>query len=206
MAINLELYLPPSYTTTVQLYARAGGAAVGSPVSGVPDGGDPTLYVFGFGSIAIGDYDCQLSGVSIPDGPTFPMRVTSTTVYYIGDNWAVIDATIVAGTVVTPSGTASMCNVLCVARRGATALSEAKVVAQLEAQDNAIDDVVISRHPITQTTDINGEATLELVRYVRFTKGGAYRLRMFDGTRIIYDELLQIPNTSSANLEDCVSV
>lgn len=203
MAVNLELYLPPGYTTEVQLYARVGGAAVGSPVAGVPDGGDPSLYVFALGTPAIGDYDIQLSGVSTPNGPRIPMRVTATTQYYLADHWYILDATVVAGVVIPPSGSGGMCNVLFVIRAGATPLENATITAFLEDRNNTIDNVIISRGVITDVTDVSGMVTLELIRFVTFTSGGIYRIQVTDENgKIILKRRVKVPNTSSANMED----
>ena len=207
MAINLELTLPPGYTTTVQLYARTGGAAVGSPVAGVPDGGDPTLYVFALGTPAIGDYDVQLSGLSEPDGLPFPMRVTSTTVYYLADTWAILDATVMGGIVIPASVDTALCNVLFAVKKNATPVVGATVQVFLEQKNNTIDSVIISRATTSGVTDSDGMVTLTLLRFAAFTTGGVYRVRIYESNgHKIHDRAVKVPNSGSANAEDLEEV
>lgn len=67
--------IPPSLTTTVQLYVRgtnnAIGSAVGSPITGTSSG---TTYTYSLGAYVTGDYWCVLTGVSDPVGSAFPVR------------------------------------------------------------------------------------------------------------------------------------
>lgn len=86
----LELYNPAGLTTAIQPYGRTSGLAVGSPLTGVPDGTDPTLYSYNMTAIPAGDYTVQLAGVSTPNGPRFPLRKTDIAIY-IADSWAEIN-------------------------------------------------------------------------------------------------------------------
>ena len=67
--------IPPSLTTTIQLYVRNSdntvGSAVGSPISGSSSG---STYTYSLGSYVSGDYFAILSGVSDPVGSAFPVR------------------------------------------------------------------------------------------------------------------------------------
>ncbi len=80
---TLTLQLPPSLTPTIQLYARIGGAAVGSPVTMVE--GSASIYTC---TVPSGDYDVILSGVSTPNALPFPMRDG---IAYDSLTWELID-------------------------------------------------------------------------------------------------------------------
>ena len=80
---TLTLTLPPSRTAVIQLYARVGGAAVGSPITMTE--GSATIYT---ATVASGDYDVQLSGISTPDGARFPMHNGTA---YPGLTWEEVD-------------------------------------------------------------------------------------------------------------------
>lgn len=203
MAINLELYLPPSYTTTVQLYARVGGAAVGSPVAGVPDGGNPTLYVFNLGTPAIGDYDVQLSGVSTPNGPKFPMRVTSTTQYYLAEYWYLIDAIVLPGGLITPPTTPNTCRVRIHASRGATGQQSRVVITTSSVgRENELAFLNLS---IDAETDVTGLINVDLP-WSASPGVGLYRFRIIDLVtgKTLHDRTCTVPSVANADYEDLV--
>lgn len=203
MAINLELYLPPGYTTSVQLYARVGGASVGSPVAGVPDGGNPTLYVFALGTPVVGDYDVQVSGVSDPDGPRIPMRVTSGTVYYLADYWYIIDATVVSGAVTTPPSTPNTCRVFLQASRG-TIGEQVRVVVTTSSVGRE-DEHAFFNIAIDEQTNLDGQIYLDLP----WSSGagvGKYRFRLIDLVtgKTLHDRTCTVPDVATADYEDLV--
>lgn len=88
--MDLNLYLPPDKTAIIQLYGRTSGSAVGSPITGAPDVGNATLYVFDV-TQAAGDYTVALTGVSVPAGPRFVLRKTATAIY-VAETWEALEA------------------------------------------------------------------------------------------------------------------
>ena len=74
--------IPPGYTASVQLYVKSTATTTGSVIALVYASG---VYAC---TVASGDYDVQLLGVSDPDGARFPMRDG---VAWIGFTWAQID-------------------------------------------------------------------------------------------------------------------
>ena len=191
--------IPPGLTTTVQLYVRGAnnaiGSAVGAPISGSSSG---TAYTYNLGANATGDFWCQLSGVSVPDGAHFPVRDD---VAYPTLPWSVIDAT-VRTIPPTPDPITGMCNLLV-----ATTTEGCRVWATLGDANNASDNVLIAQQVVSATTNSSGNATLVLIQYGQFTTGGTYRIRVADSNRVItYNALVRMPNTTSANLEDLTSL
>lgn len=197
--MNLELQLPPGKTATIQLYARIGGAAVGSPIAGVPDVGNPALYRFALGANSTGDFDVQLLGVSNPNGLPFPMRDG---IAYFGIPWTIIDATIVVPPVI-PAPIAGLCNVLVSATLNGVSVAGAKASYHLEDQNNTVDGYLVSRAIENRTTDNAGNCTLTLIQNGQFTRGGTYRIRVADPTgKMLFDRRVTAPNTPTANAED----
>ena len=74
--------IPPGYTASVQLYVKSTATTTGSVIALDYASGVYTC------TVASGDYDVQLLGVSDPDGARFPMRDG---VAWIGFTWAQID-------------------------------------------------------------------------------------------------------------------
>ena len=92
--------IPPSLTTTVQLYVRNSNNSVGSAVGGAISGtSSGSTYTYSLGSYATGDYFAVLSGVSDPVGVAFPVRDDvgyPTLTWEIIDMITLVDAAIVA--------------------------------------------------------------------------------------------------------------
>lgn len=194
----LDLQLVPNKTPVIQLYARVGGAVVGSSITGVVDGTFSYLYRFDIGSNS-GDYDVQLSGVSDPVGPKFPVR---NGIAYPGLPWSIIDATIVVPPVI-PSPITGLCNVLIAATFNGDAVVGASVNCTLESKNNTVNGFLASRAVESGVTDASGNCILTLIQFGQFTRGGIYSLRVFDaGGKILHDRKVTIPNASTANAED----
>lgn len=85
---NLDLTLPGGSTPSLQLYARATGLAVGSPISGSALSGRPTRFRFDLASVANGDYTVDLSG---PAGG-FVIRKETSDVYWASQFWELDNA------------------------------------------------------------------------------------------------------------------
>lgn len=198
--MNLVLTLAPGYTVTLQPSTR-GGAAVGSPISPTVSG---STYTFNLSALAAGDYDMQLNGNWEQDGPPFALRKTATTIYY-ADFWWQIDAAIVNGTPVTPNPISGLCNVLVAVTFNGSAVSGALVQCHLEDRNNTVNGFLAARTVETGTTDEDGNCTLTLIQFGEFTRGGVYRLKVFDvDGKILHDRRVTVTNASSANAEDLV--
>lgn len=85
---NLDLTLPSGSTPSLQLYARATGLAVGSPISGSALSGRPTRFRFNLASVANGDYTVDLTG---PQGG-FVIRKETSDVYWASQFWELDNA------------------------------------------------------------------------------------------------------------------
>ena len=79
----LQIQLIPNRSPTIRLYARASGAAVGSPIAGVVVSGRPSRYTFDLTGVAEGDYTVDIAD---PLGG-FLLRITDTEAI-IKDSWA----------------------------------------------------------------------------------------------------------------------
>jgi hypothetical protein len=196
--MNLELQLPPEKTATIQLYARIGGAAVGSPISGIPDGTDPSIYRFALGSYDDGDYDVQLLGVSNPNGLPFPMRDG---VAYIGIPWAMIDATIYTPPIIAPPSLDNVCRVQLRARRGAT-LVKTRVLVTC-ASTGRLDDSAFASVAFDDETDSNGTVLIDLP-WSSIQGLGKYRFRLIDieTGSVFHDRSVTVPDLETAMYED----
>ena len=79
--------LAPNYNATIQLLRRDNGATA----SGVIHGSNTNFaYHFDVTGIALGDYLCQLSGFTNPDGEPFPVRITADGVF-CAKHWREMD-------------------------------------------------------------------------------------------------------------------
>jgi hypothetical protein len=196
--MNLELQLPPGKTATIQLYARIGGAAVGSAITGIPDGTDPSIYRFALGVYEDGDYDVQLLGVSNPNGIPFPMRDG---IAYIGLPWAIIDATIYVPPIIAPPDVDNACRVQLRARRGATPMLARVLVTGGSAgrlADSAFADIACD-----ELTDVTGLLLVDLP-WSSIPGVGKYRFKIIDPETgsVLHDRTVTIPDETNADYED----
>ncbi len=190
----LTLQLPPNRTPTIQLYARIGGAVVGSPVTLVE--GAASIYTC---TVPAGDYNVQLFGLTTPNGLPFPMRDG---IAYGGIPWPIIDATIVVPTII-PSPITGLCNVLVSATFNGTSVAGGSVHCHLDDKNNTVDGFLVSRAVESGVTDSSGNCVLTLIQYGRFTRGGIYRLKVADADgKVLHDRRVKISNTPTANAED----
>jgi hypothetical protein len=205
----LELQLPPGKTAPIQLLTRTvgsdvPGAAVGSSIPGVPDGTNPSIYRYTLGAYDEGDYWAQLSGVSNPNGLPFPVRDG---VPYVGYSWAQVDVLDPLTPTAPPSIIAGLCNVVFAVTFNGSIVVGAKVSCFLEGKNNTVDGYLASRATGTGTTNASGFCVLTLIQFGQFTRGGVYRLKVFESNgRILQDRRVTVPNTSSSNAEDLVDV
>lgn len=196
--MQLELQLVPNKAPAIQLYARVSGAPVGSPIAGVVDVTYSYLYRFDIGSNS-GDYDVQLSGVSVPNAGRFPVRKG---IAYPGLPWSIIDATIAVPPVL-PSAITGLCHVLVAATFNGNPIVGASVHCTLDGRNNTVDGILVSRAVESGVTNASGNCILTLIRFGQFTRGGIYSLRVSDaGGKILHDRRVTIPNASTANAED----
>lgn len=196
-ALELELQ-PDSLTLTIQLLARIGGAAVGDPIVGVWTG---SLYEFDLGDTPAGDYDVQLTGLCTPEWLPFPMRLATNGAVYHADYWWQIDTAIPAGVPLVPSPIDGLCNLLVSASDGLEVVPGARVQAQFEDENNNTSTWLISRAVNSGVTDEDGFCTLTLIQFGQFTRGGTYRIRVYDPNGdLMYDRRVQMPDATEANL------
>lgn len=205
----IELQLPPGKTTaTIQLLTRVvgtntPGAAVGAPIAGVPDGTNPTLYRYTLGAYSTGDYWGQLSGVSTPNGLTFPIR---NDVAYIGFSWALIDV-IAPIPPTAPPALTGLCNVVVAVTNNGAIVAGAKVSCYLEDKNNTLVGYLASREVNEGVTSEAGYCTLTLIQVNRFTRGGVYVLKVYDENgKILQDRRVTVPNLSTCNADSLVDV
>ncbi len=200
MPATLVLQLPPGKTAPIQLLTRVGGATVGAPIPGVPDGMDPSIYRYALGSYATGDYDVQLSGVSNPNGPPFPMR---NGVAYSGIPWSIIDATVFVPPVIAPPSVANVCRVQLRARRGAIPMAARVVITcgttgrlaesafSYVAHDGLLDDfgLLLVDLPWSSVPGV-----------------GKYRFRLIDLVtgKTLHDRTCTVPDEANVDYEDLV--
>lgn len=191
---TLQLRKSPTYTLSIQLYARIGGAVVGGVVALTEV--SPGVYE---GTVPNGDYDGQLLGFTDPPGPRFPIRDG---IGYEGIPWSIIDATIVVPPVV-PSAITGLCNVLVSATFNGFAVVGGPVHCMLEGKNNTVDGFLASRAIESAVTNSSGNCILTLIQFGQFTRGGIYRLKVSDPDgKVLHDRLVKIPNTPTANAED----
>ena len=205
----IELQLPPGKTTTIQLLTRVvgsdtPGAAVGSPIPGVLDGTNKSLYRYTLGAYATGDYWGQLSGVSNPNGPSFPIR---NGLAYIGFSWAVVDA-IAPVAPTAPPALAGLCNVVVAVTFNGAPVAGAKVSCYLEEKNNTvISGYLASREVGEGVTDAAGYCVLTLIQQGQFSRGGTYVLKAYDENgKILQDRRVTVPNVTSCNADVLVDV
>ncbi len=190
---TLSITKAPTYTLSIQLYARIGGAAVGGvrPLTEIGTGG---LYQC---EVPTGDYDCQLLGFSVPDGPRFPVR---NGVAYEGIPWSIIDATITTPPTIVPPIADSVCRVQLRARRGAIAI-EARVIVTCgstgRSSDSAFADVAFDGK-----TDAGGLLQVDLP-WSSLAGVGKYRFRLLDIDTgdVFHDRTVTVPNLTTALYE-----
>ena len=84
-----EEQLPPGHIVTIQLYRRKGGGLASGLIVGVEDKTVP-IYRFDVSDIELGDYLCQLSGVSQPNALPYPFRLLDDGAF-VADNWRAMD-------------------------------------------------------------------------------------------------------------------
>jgi hypothetical protein len=205
----LELQLPPGKTTTIQLLTRVDGSDtpgsnVGSAISGVPDGSNPTIYRYNLGSYATGDYWAQLSGVSNPNGLPFPVRDG---VAYVGYSWDQVDAIAPSPPVAPPQIIEGLCNLMVAVTLNGQAVVGGAVHCHLEDKNNTIGGFLAARTVETGVTDSDGTCVLTLIQFGQFTRGGYYRLKAYDvDGKLLQDRRVVMPNTSTANAESLTDV
>ena len=197
----LELQLPPGKTTTIQLLARTvgsdtPGAAVGSPITGVPDGTNPTIYRYTLGAYDTGDYWAQLSGVSSPNGLPFPVR--EGVAYFVP--WAVVDATIAVPPIIAPPDVDDACTVQIRARRGAASIQSRVLITC--GSTGRLDDSAFADIAFNGQTDANGLLQVELP-WSSVPGVGKYRFRLIDLDTgdVFHDRVATVPNLTTALYE-----
>lgn len=192
---TLTLYnKAPGRTAAIQRYTKGTETAVGSPVPGVNTG-----YSYAFDWPFPGDWDCVLLGFVDPAPSPFPVREA---VSYDGLPWSVIDAFVYAVPVI-PVPIAGLCNVLVSASFNGAAIAHATVQCHLEDKNNTVDGFLMSKAVESGCTDSAGNCILTLVQFGEFTRGGVYRLRVYDPDgKLIHDRRVKITNASTANAED----
>ena len=87
---TLDLQLPPNCTANIQLFRREDRLACSEMIVATVDPFDATTYRFDLIGITHGDYLCQLSGISDPNGHPFPLRITSDGIFH-ADHWREMD-------------------------------------------------------------------------------------------------------------------
>lgn len=191
---TLQLRKAPTYTLSLQLYTRIGGAAVGGAIALT----EVSAGVYE-ATVPNGDYDGQLLGFTDPPGPRFPIRDG---IGYECFTWPIIDATIVVPPVVPSPITAGLCNVLCAVTHNGQPAVGAIVSATLEDKRNSVDSRIASRSVELGISNEQGYCVLRLIQFEQFTYGGVYR---FIGTaadgRVFLNRRAIIPSTPTANLE-----
>ena len=191
---TLQVRKAPTYTLSIQLYARIGGAVVGSVIA-LPEV-SPGVYE---GTVPAGDYDGQLLGFTDPPGPRFPIRDG---IGYEGIPWTIIDSTIVVPPVV-PTPITGLCNVLVAATFNGSAVVGGPVHCYLEGKNNTVNGYLVSRAIESGVTDPSGNCVLTLIQFGQFITGGIYRLKVSDADgKPLHDRRVKIPNTPTANAED----
>lgn len=192
--VTITIRKAPTYTLSIQLYARISGAAVGSVIALTE--GDAGVYT---GTVPTGDYDGQLLGFTVIPGPRFPIREG---IGYECVPWSIIDATItVPPTIPTPI--TGLCNVLVSATFNGVAVVGGAVHCTLEGTNNTVDGFLVARTVESGVTDSSGNCVLTLIQFAQFTRGGIYRLKVSDANgKILHDRRVKIPNTLTANAED----
>ena len=91
----------------------------------------------------------------------------------------------------------SLCNVLVkVVSQYGTPLAGATVSARIDSPDFLLNTVVSNDVTTTSTTDVNGEATLSLIRASAFIRGGRYEIMVKNGTSTQKFEYY-VPNQAS---------
>ena len=196
--MNLELQLPPYKTALIQLLARIGGATVGSPITGVPDGVEASIYRFALSSYSTGDYNVQLSGVSTPNGVPFPMR---NGVAYPGFPWPLIDATIYTPPVIAQPTVASVCRVQLVARRGAI-VTPARVLITC-GLSGRLAAFAFANNALNGSTDQYGVLVVDLP-WSSLPGVGKYRFRLIDIETglAFHDRTVTVPDELNATYGD----
>lgn len=97
---------------------------------------------------------------------------------------------------------AGLCAVHCYVYRNGVPIEGAKVQAKLRKPNSAVSGIVLSTEYVSEETDENGLAVLELVRLDQFTDGdGVYQIDAFDGDQRIWSTKTTVPNASSSTLE-----
>lgn len=203
----LELQLPPGKTTTVQLFARVVGSdvpgAAGSSITGVPDGTNPTIYRYDLGGNATGDCWGQLLGVSNPNALPFPIRDS---VAFVGLSWSQVDAVAPMPPTVPPAIT-GLCNVMVSATFNGKAVAGGAVHCYLEDKNNTVSGYLASRAVESGVTDASGNCVLTLIQFGQFTRGGVYRLKVYDADgKPLQDRRVIVPNTTTSNAESLTDV
>lgn len=200
----MELFLPNSLTTTVQLYAVGSaptytvGSASGSELSATVSSNTYT-----YDAPSTGDYWARLKISGVFAGNYFPVRDN---VAYPWTPWAVIESTIVA-VPPTPSPITGLCNLLfSIVDGSGSPVYKASCYAQLDVNSTYDGGLVASTVYSAQTAS-TGLATLVLIRNGQFTGGGIYTLRATDRQGLLlWTKRVRIPDTASANAEDLAAV
>jgi hypothetical protein len=198
----MELFLPSSLTTTVQLYAVGSNYAVGS-ASGSELSGTSSGNTYTYNSPSTGNYWARLKISGAFAGDYFPVRDN---VAYPWTPWAVIESTIVA-VPPTPSPITGLCNLLfSIVDGSGSPVYKASCYAQLDV-NSTYDGGLVASTVYSAQTDADGLATLVCIRNNQFTAGGIYTLRATDRQGLLlWTKRVRIPNTASANAEDLTAV
>lgn len=194
---TLQLRKAPTYTLSLQLYARIGGAVVGSVIalpevsSGVYEGTVPT-----------GDYDGQLLGFTDPVGPRFPIR---NGIGYEGIPWSLVDM-LGGGTPINP-GPPGLCTVRFSVRDASGPIANAVVEAGLDAINATIENSLIALTVTYGVTDSSGIADLVLIRQDSFVTGGIYHFVVTQPCgKVAFDKRAYVMNASTGTADDLVAV
>ena len=85
------------------------------------------------------------------------------------------------------------------------ALEKATVRARLTTNPSTVDGIFLSTAWASAKTDIAGAATLKLIQQGEFTTGdGTYTIEAFYNGKKMWSVTAQMPNESTANLEDLI--
>ncbi|HUP77006.1 MAG TPA: hypothetical protein VM260_00500, partial [Pirellula sp.] len=159
---------------------------------------------FALGSLAIGDYEVQLSGVSTPNGPRDQLRVTGASTYFFRQdpNWIVMDATVVGGDVASPSEP-NTCRVRLISTRGATGVQVRVVI--VSGSTGRESERAFLNAAYDGETDEDGQLLVDLP-WSSNAGVGKYRFRLIDLVtgKTLHDRTCTVPDEENADNEELV--
>lgn len=98
-----------------------------------------------------------------------------------------------------------VCNVLFyIVDADGSPIQGARIFITLEQHSSTLNGFLVQQREIRVVTDVNGYVSVPLMRKVAFTRGGIYKIQIWNpaGTKQLFNRRVTVPDLGAVNAED----